>query len=593
MKELILIGNPNVGKSSIYNSLTGQHTYTGNRHGVTVSSVSAEITLGKEKFLITDLPGIYSFQGYTKEESVAAEYIKNHPKGYYLLCIDARTIKSALPFIREFSALNRKCVVLLTMYRSFLQKGGFADLAGLSDLFGVPVVIFDSYDKKSVESFKKSFREESFSPLNQKIEKPDISAYRYSLPRETLLEKVLYNKYSAIPVFVALLGMTFYLTFGNGAIGQILKTLLEELIGVYFLNWLLPFVTSDVLKSLLADGIIRPVGGVLSFLPQLAILYALLQFFEESGYMSSLAFSLDGLFSKLGVNGRTVFCILLGYGCTAQAIFSTKNTEDDRFQSRAVYALSFIPCSAKLPVFLTVLSSFFSDPLPYVLLFYGLGTISALLFFLFFSEEKPKGLIMEIPDLCIPNGFIFVKNLLFRLKGFIMKVLSVVFLFSVVVWALSSFNFSFEYVSVEYSMLANVCNALKFFLYPIGIEDWRMTFALLSGLIAKENVAGALQLFYPNGLNISVSSAFACCIFLLYCSPCISAIAAAAKELGMKKAIGYAVLQTVSALLFAYAVCSVYAFYILLIALFLMVVKRFCIEKFYRKRRNNVKKIYR
>jgi ferrous iron transport protein B len=218
--------------------------------------------------------------------------------------------------------------------------------------------------------------------------------------------------------------------------------------------------------------------------------------------------------------------------------------------------------------------------------------------FYFFSDGKEGDFVLEIPEIQLPNAFSFVKTLLFRLKQFIIKIATVVAVFTVAVWFFSSFSFRLEYVGREESMLAFVCKGLQYLLYPIGVKDWKMTFALFSGLIAKENVAGLLAVFYPNGLHISAYSAFSLAVFILYCSPCISAIAAASRELGVKRAVENAVLQTISALFIAYAMY--YALHnILLFAvgagllLLLFWIKRFCFEGVHRKTRRYVKEIHR
>jgi ferrous iron transport protein B len=227
-----------------------------------------------------------------------------------------------------------------------------------------------------------------------------------------------------------------------------------------------------------------------------------------------------------------------------------------------------------------------------------LGVFTALGVFYFFSDGKEGDFILEIPEIQLPNSFSFAKTLLFRLKQFIIKVVTVVAVFTVAVWFFSSFSFRLEYVGREESMLAFVCKGLQYLLYPIGVKDWKMTFALLSGLIAKENVAGLLAVFYPNGLSVSVYSAFSLAVFVLYCSPCISAIAAAARELGVKRAVLNAVLQTISALLMAYMMYYVTHNTLILavgaaLLLLLLWIKRFCFERIYSRRRRNIKKVHR
>jgi ferrous iron transport protein B len=483
------------------------------------------------------------------------------------------------------------------MYKSFSRRGGRLNVKELSRRLGVPVLIVDSYDRKDVLRLKEKLFDESIFcvPKVGKIDLSDI--YFPAKRRETPIEKLLFNRFLCLPIFFLLTALIFFVTFGENMPGMFLKDLTET--GLRFLGEAIAAkILSPVVRSLWLDGLVLPVSGVIAFLPQIAILYAFLQFLEESGYMSALAFSADGVFAKAGLNGRAVFCLLLGFGCSAQAILSTRGFEDEKMQRRTVYALAYISCSAKLPVYVTLFSAFFPDPFPAVLLLYMLGVFTALGVFYFFSDGQEGDFILEIPEIQWPNAFSFAKTLLFRLKQFIIKVVTVVAVFTVAVWFFSSFSFRLEYVGREESMLAFVCKGLQYLLYPIGVKDWKMTFALLSGLIAKENVAGLLAVFYPNGLSVSVYSAFSLAVFVLYCSPCISAIAAAARELGVKRAILNAVLQTISALLMAYMMYYVTHNALILavgaaLLLLLLWIKRFCFERIYSRRRRNIKKVHR
>jgi ferrous iron transport protein B len=592
-----LAGNPNTGKSTLFNAITGAHAHTGNRHGVTVGATSKRVKQGKEETIYTDLPGIYSLRGYSLEERTGIEYLESHKNALVVNVIDVRRLNGSIILTEELARRGEKCVVVLTMYKAFLRRGGRLDEKELSRRLGVPVFIVDAYDRRAVQSLKKKLSDDELFRV-PRSGKPKISDIYFPAKREeTWVEKLLFNRFLCLPIFFLLTAFIFFVTFGENMPGMILKNFTES--GLRFLGGAVAErISSPVVRSLWVDGLVLPVSGVIAFLPQIAILYAFLQFLEESGYMSALAFSADGVFAKAGLNGRAVFCLLLGFGCSAQAILSTRGFEDEKMQRRTIYALSYISCSAKLPVYVTLLSSFFSDPFPAVLLLYALGVLTALGVFYFFSNGKEGDFILELPEIQLPNPFFFVKTLLFRLKQFIIKVATVVAVFTIAVWFFSSFSFRLEYVETERSMLAFFCKGLQYLLYPIGIKDWKMTFALFSGLIAKENVAGLLAVFYPSGLHISAYSAFSLAVFILYCSPCISAITAAARELGAKRAIGNAVLQTISALLIAYAMY--YALHNILLfvvgaalSLLLLWMKRFCFEGIYRKARGFVKKIHR
>ena len=301
---------------------------------------------------------------------------------------------------------------------------------------------------------------------------------------------------------------------------------------------------------------------LLSFLPQIFILYLALFLMEESGYLSSLAFMTDGLFSRVGLTGRAVFSVLMGFGCTATAILTTRGLENKSLQTRVVCILAYVSCSAKMPVYLTLCSAFFAHPFFAVVAVYFAGVLIA-----FGAALALRGgeetFILEIAHLQRPRLRVAAKSLLFSLKQFIIKIVTVVAAFLVVLWFALSFSFTFEYVGAdsENSILAMLCRGLCVLFYPMGIRQWQVALAAFSGLVAKESVAGTLALFYGENLTqaMSASSAAAFLLFMMTCSPCVSAIAATAKELGLRRALQIAALQTATAFGAAYLLYALLA----------------------------------
>ncbi|MDE7158039.1 MAG: hypothetical protein K2N74_00530, partial [Clostridiales bacterium] len=243
---------------------------------------------------------------------------------------------------------------------------------------------------------------------------------------------------------------------------------------------------------------------------------------------------------------------LMGFGCTAAAILTTRGLDDKKIQRRVILCLPYISCSAKLPVFLALSASFFTNPFLAVVLLYALGIGLSFVAALLMKEKKAPAFVLELAPLQIPNPVFVLKSLLFQIKQFIIKVATVILAFFLLSWILSSFNFAFRPCAVEESMLAFFCGGLKYLFAPLGMGDWRIAYAALSGLVAKENVAGALAMFY-GAFPFSAASAFSFATFILACSPCVSAIAASAREVGWKRALLYALIQTGSALLLSYA----------------------------------------
>lgn len=375
--------------------------------------------------------------------------------------------------------------------------------------------------------------------------------------RQTLSEKLLYTP-AVVPLFVVLLAAVFYAAFGAFGPGAASKGAIERLFA-----WLAEaaaggaegvgaHAAAEFLRALLGSA-----GMLLSFLPQIAVLQFSLSFLEESGFLSALAFQADGLLARVGLTGRAVFPLLMGFGCTAAAVFTTRGMENERVQRRVVCILPYISCSAKLPVYLAVCSSFFEDPFAAVAGVYVAGVLLALAAALVLRKGEDDAFVFELARPQLPALLPLCKSLLFSLKQFIMKIATVVAAFLMAAWFLLSFSFSLHYVGAgsEASMLAAVSRGLRFLFVPMGIDDWRIALAALSGLIAKENVAGMLSLFYGQQLSSAMSapSAVAFLVFLLACTPCVSALAAARRAVG-RRAWLYAAAQTGIAFLLSYAV---------------------------------------
>ena len=375
--------------------------------------------------------------------------------------------------------------------------------------------------------------------------------------RQTLSEKLLYTP-AVVPLFVVLLAAVFYAAFGSFGPGAACKGAIERLFA-----WLAELAAggaegvgahaaAEFLRALLGSA-----GMLLSFLPQIAVLQFSLSFLEESGFLSALAFQADGLLARVGLTGRAVFPLLMGFGCTAAAVFTTRGMENERVQRRVVCILPYISCSAKLPVYLAVCSSFFEDPFAAVAGVYAAGVLLALAAALVLRKGEDDAFVFELARPQLPALLPLCKSLLFSLKQFIMKIATVVAAFLMAAWFLLSFSFSLHYVGAgsEASMLAAVSRGLRFLFVPMGIDDWRIALAALSGLIAKENVAGMLSLFYGQQLSSAMSapSAVAFLAFLLACTPCVSALAAARRAVG-RRAWLYAAAQTGIAFLLSYAV---------------------------------------
>ncbi len=542
--RVLLVGNPNAGKSTLFNRLTGGHARVGNWHGVTVDAREGHATLAGKEVAFVDLPGIYTAEGRSMEEKFACRYVAEHGGDFLLFVSEYATVERFLPLMAELTKGKRRAALVLTKRKLFERAGGKLNAAALSARLGIPVLSAEE------RGLKQSLARALGAPAAA-VPSADISDLFHPV-REGLskADRFLLSGWG-IAFFFLLLVAAFFLTFAGGMPGDLMKSGVEWLFSEY-LGGIAAGISSPVVRSLVQDGILKSLSSVLSFLPQIALLHLFLVLLEESGLLSRLAVLTDGFFSKVGLSGRAVFSLLMGFGCTAAAILTTRGLDDKRMQRRVILCLPYISCSAKLPVYLALSASFFQNPFLAVLLLYALGVGLSVIAALLLRERMPS-FVMELAPLQVPRPIFLLKSLLFQIKQFIIKVGTVILAFFLASWLLSSFDFTFALCAVEDSMLARICGALKWMFAPIGMHDWRIAYAALSGLIAKENVAGAIALLYGT-FPYAGASAFSFAVFILACSPCVSAISASARELGWKRAALYALGQTVSALLLCYAV---------------------------------------
>lgn len=543
--KLLLVGNPNAGKSTLYNRLTGGHARVGNWHGVTVGALEGRASLAGGQVTVVDLPGIYTPQGRSMEERLTRAYLDENRDAAALFVAECTSLPRTLPLLFALCK-GRKTALVLTKRRAFERRGGRVDGAALAQRLGCPVFFAEGKKRELLQDAGRVFSAQPLAERNISLDGV-WAAEREELGR---LDALLMNGAFALPFFAILLAAAFYVTFAPGCLGDFLKGAIEHLF-VDVLGGCAAAIPSAVVRSFVIDALLAGLGTVLGFLPQIALLFFFLIVLEESGFLSRLAALTDGVFAGAGLNGRAVFSLVMGFGCTAAAILSTRGLDDRRVQRRTILCLPYISCSAKLPVYLTLAASFFDNPFLAVLLLYALGVGIALLVAVLTSRGPRAPFLLELAPLQVPGADFVLKALLFQIKQFIIKTATVILVFFAASWLFSGFGWDFRPCDVEDSMLASVCTGLKWLFAPVGMGDWRIAYAALSGLIAKENVAGTIAMFY-GAFPYGGASAFALAVFVLTCSPCVSAVAASARELGAKRAVLYAVLQTLTALLACY-----------------------------------------
>lgn len=544
---VVLAGNPNAGKTTLFNALTKSSLRTGNFHGVTTSPYYK--TRGGITF--ADVPGAYAFTPYSMEEQSAIDAVNG--ADLIINVVDATTLENSLNLTRGLLATGKQTVVYLTKLAHLKRRGGFADLKKLSEYLGVPVLYC------SAKKLNKIIQSGNIPTVRKKSDLKLSDCYCGGNSRISKADKLFYNRFFALAFFIFSVTAMFFLAFHPVMPGALLKGWTEKLICEDFSAAITSKMQSKALISLVSEGILGGAGSVISFLPQLFILYLVLTLLDESGITSALAFATDGLFEKVRLSGRAAFSLITGFGCTTAAILTTRGYSTVSAQKRTVAILPFVPCGAKLPVFLTFLAPIFKNPFPVVTCFYFAGVAFALMIS-YLIKGGGEGMLSEVTPVMLPQIKTVAIKLYFQLKSFIIKVAGTVTLFCVISWFLSHYSFTLAYVPVNDSMLAAVSRAVTPVFYPMGITDWRLCYAALCGFIAKENVAATVGLLMPSGTGLDLSAALAMCAFVLLCPACISAMSASVKEVGLKFTLKCILVQLTAAFAGGYAVNLVFGF---------------------------------
>ncbi len=589
--NIILVGNPNTGKTTLFNTLTKSNQKASNWHGVTVGTVSKNYKFEGEEFCVTDIPGMYSVNGYSNEEKIAGDYLKAHKGDLIVNICDANNLKRNLILTSELISQGLKIVLAVNMSNEVAHNYKL-----LAELLGVPLLEIDARKTKSVNNLKKlifdllnsekvsgknvdiiskqnSHKVLDIEKIYESIKAKDPDGIKFTKK----LDKILLNKFVFFPVFLIVIFGIFFITFGP--IGEFFQSLfelaIEKLTDV--LGYLLQNLNINVaVRSFLIDGLLNATATVLSFVPQIVLLMMLLNLLEDTGFMSRVAFMFDGVLKKVGLTGKSLFSLMMGFGCTTSAVLTTRNLENKNLRKRTALLLPFMTCTAKLPIFLVVSSLFFER---YKFLFVFLLYIFAILISLVFAciykkfiPEKSDVLIIEMPKYRFPNFKKIVKDTLTVIADFLVKVGTIILLLTTLIWVLQNFSTNFEFLNGENfdkSILYYFSSKLTFIFKFIGIESAGAVAAIIFGLVAKELVvvglcmfngtAGSLELLSQSLLSplspcyFTPISSVVFLVFVLLYSPCISAIGAIKSEFGTKMAFFVFFMQ----LLVSFVICFI------------------------------------
>ena len=389
--------------------------------------------------------------------------------------------------------------------------------------------------------------------------------------RSVAIDRVLTGRFTAIPMFILIMGLVFWLTFG--VIGAALQGLLEQLVSMVIGATdagLTTFGTNPVVRSLVVDGVLTGVGSVLSFLPIIVVLFLLLSILEDSGYMARVAFVMDKILRRFGLSGRSFVPMLVGFGCSVPAIMSTRTLPSDHDRKMTVMLTPFMSCSAKLPVYGLLCAAFFPQAtVPAMVSLYILGILVGMIVATILNHTTFKGepvpFIMELPNYRMPSAKTTLLLAWDKAKGFITKAFTIIFAASVVIWFLQTFDIRFNMVTDQsQSMLAGLGGLIAPVFAPLGFGDWRTSTALVCGLVAKESVISTLTVLLGSTSAAALSGMFTApiayvfLVFVLLYPPCVAAISTVRSELGGRYAAAVFALQVTVAWIIAFAVHTVF-----------------------------------
>lgn len=672
--HIALAGNPNCGKTTLFNLITGQNGYVGNWPGVTVEKKQAPLSADKS-VIITDLPGIYSLSPYSPEEQVSRDYLMSGEADVVVQVVDATNLERNLYLALQVIETGLPVVVALNMADLVKKNGDAIDVAHLEKALGCPVVMISALKNNGVDALidkakttaatKGSGQRHAFDsaiedvlqhiesqlPASvaanrrryyavkmferdsdaasaikltgaaaQKIEalivqceadcdddaESIITGERYAVIAHIIneclhrapakmstsekIDRIVTNRWLGLPIFAAIMFGVYYLaisTFGTSMTDWVNDNLFGDgwdffgaampSVPAMFEGWLSAAGASDMVISLVCDGIVAGVGAVLGFIPQMLVLFVLLSFLEDCGYMARVAFVMDRIFRRFGLSGKSFIPMLVSTGCGVPGVLATKTIENEKDRRMTVMTTTFIPCGAKLPVIALVMGALIGDAESTWIapLFYFLGVVAVIVSGIMLKKTKlfagrPTPFVMELPSYHMPSARTWALHVWERVSAYVKKAFTIIFASTIVVWFLSNFglfNGAFGYLPAmegipeeftDHSLLASLAGLLAWIFAPLGFDSWQATAMSITGLVAKENVmataASLLHLADATETDPSLWAAFAALFpsagaiaafgaFNLLCAPCFAAMGTIRAQMNSAKwtavALGY------------------------------------------------------
>ena len=643
------IGNPNCGKTTLFNAYTGANLKVANWPGVTVEKKEGRTTYKGQEFKLIDLPGIYSLTSYTMEEKVSRECIMSDEVDVIVDVVDASSLERNLYLTLQLIELGKPVVLALNMMDVVEERGMEIDLHRLPEMLGIPAIpvsarkrsgleilmhavahhndyakpgpfihhhpektghrhdhhneyamVYDDVIEDKIDAVIEKYRAKYPDMKNMRwhaikaLEQDQSVLERYPADLEAIvdrsyekdiinekydfieevIEETLVNKsekeerteradrfmtgkWLGLPIFLLIMALVFFLTF---AVGDWLKGYFEtglELFSGFVSNGLQSVGTSPLLESLIVDGIISGVGGILTFLPNIFILFLALAFLEDSGYMARVAYVMDDIMGHLGLSGRAFLPMLLGFGCSVPAVMASRALEHKKDRLKTILVTPFMSCSARLPIYVLFSSMFFGK---YAMLacysMYLLGIVIAILTAYIISKidgsKAEHALLIELPEYKAPNARTIAVYVWEKVKDYLTKAGTVIFFASIVMWLLLNVGPSGFVTDITESFGAVISKAIVPFFKPLGLGYWQIVVALISGIAAKEVVVSSCSVLFGiqnittshgmdsfvaalGAMGFGAANAYALMVFCLLYVPCTATIATIRREVGSTK----------------------------------------------------------
>lgn len=557
MINVALFGNPNVGKTTVFNLLTGSNQYVGNWPGVTIDK--------KEGFLgndikIVDLPGIYAMDTFSNEEKVSKEFLENGDVDVIVNIVDASNLSRNLYLTTQLMKFNKPIIILLNMLDVAESKCISIDSDKLSQELGVTVVPIIAKKKNGIDKISSEIKNslgkstnynidfgnetQTYKKLEDILSKCIKTSSDKKISLSDKIDNIVLNPFLAYPIFIGALLLLFKFTFDwvggplQDGLGGIIETYISNPIDGILVN------SSPWFRSLIVDGVLGGVCGTLPFFPLIFTLFFGISLFEDSGYMSRAAFLMDNIMRKVGLSGKAFIPMVMGLGCSSPAIMATRTLESEKDRKITALISPLMTCGAKLPIYAVFVAIFFPKNAALVTTsLYLLGIVVAILVALVLNRTSFKTdiepFLLELPEYKLPTLSALLKNTWNKSKGFLIRVVTVMFAMSVAIWLLSSFNFNGFTENMDNSFLAYLGKLMTPLFAPLGFGDWRSSVSILTGLGAKEIVISTMQVLYGNLDTVlpTVFTGVTAYGFLVFCAlytPCIAALATMRKEYGNK-----------------------------------------------------------